>query len=112
VTSRPEHFAPDGVWEDVTMPFRHEGRAPIADMWSRLPIEFSSDSRFEVANPVDDGDRYAFQWHWTGTHHPTGRRFDIHGISLGIRRGGLVVHHYDAWNPGHLAVQIGLDAES
>jgi ketosteroid isomerase-like protein len=31
------YFAPDGVWEDVTMPFRHEGRAPIVDMWSRVP---------------------------------------------------------------------------
>ena len=43
------HFAPDGVWEDITMPFRHEGRAPIAAMWSKMATEYSSS--FEVANP-------------------------------------------------------------
>jgi uncharacterized protein (TIGR02246 family) len=103
------YFAPDGVWEDVTMPFRHEGRAAIADMWSRVPKEFSADSEFEVGNPVDDDDRYAFQWRWTGTHDPTGRRFDIRGVSLGVRRNGLIVHHFDYWNPAHLAEQIGPD---
>jgi uncharacterized protein (TIGR02246 family) len=106
------YFAPEGVWEDVTMPFRHEGRAPIAEMWSRMAMEFSADAQFEVSNPVADGDRYAFQWHWTGTHDPTGRRYDIRGLSLGVRRDGLIVHHFDYWNPAHLAEQIGSESES
>ena len=106
------YFAPDGVWEDQTMPFRHDGRAPIAEMWSKVPTEFSADSQFEVSNPVADDDRYAFQWHWTGTHDPTGRRYDIRSMSLGVRRDGLIVHHFDSWNPAHLAAQIGPDAEA
>ena len=103
------YFAPDGVWEDMVMPFRHEGRAPIAQMWSRVPTEFSADSQFEVANPIADDDGYAFQWHWTGTHDETGRQFDVHGASLGVLSNGLIVHHYDYWNPAHLAAQIGSD---
>ena len=43
---------------------------------------------------------------------PTGRRYDIRGASIGHRRDGLIVHHYDYWNPAHLAAQIAPDAES
>ena len=100
-------FAPGGCYEDVTFGFLHEGREPIAHMWSVSTRGFSADAHFDVESAVCDENGYAFQWHWTGTHNETGRAFDVQGASIGRLRDGLILHHFDYWNPAHLTDQIG-----
>ncbi len=100
-------LAPDGLWDDVTFGFYHEGRGPIVEMWSVNTPAFSSDFRFDVESAVCDDSGYAFQWRWTGTHDESGRTYDVRGASIGRLRDGLIVHHFDYWNPAHLTDQIG-----
>jgi ketosteroid isomerase-like protein len=100
-------LTPDGRWDDVTFGFHHEGREPIIEMWSVSTPAFSSDFRFDVESSVCDDSGYAFQWHWTGTHNESGLKYDVRGASIGRLRDGLIVHHFDYWNPAHLTDQIG-----
>ena len=101
------YFAPDGVWEDVALGTRHEGRDPIAHMMSVTTPEFSSDAQFELLGAVADETGYGVEWRWSGTHGASGRPFDVRGASIGRLRDGQIVHHVDYWNPAHLSGQIG-----
>jgi uncharacterized protein (TIGR02246 family) len=104
-------FAPDGSWEDVSFGFRHEGRAPIIEMWSVGTPAFSSDAQFDLVSAVVDDRGYGIQWRWSGTHNDSGRRYDVRGASIGRLRDGLVVEHFDYWNPAHLSEQVGVVVE-
>jgi len=106
-----ECFAPDGSWEDVSFGFRHEGRARIAEMWSVESPGFSSDARFDLVSAVVDDSGYGIQWRWSGTHNDSGRPFDIRGASIGLLHDGLVVEHFDYWNPAHVSEQLGMVVE-
>jgi ketosteroid isomerase-like protein len=100
-------FAPDGAWEDVSIGFRHEGRAPIVQMWSVETPAFSSDARIDLVSVVIDETGYGIQWRWSGTHNDSGRRYDVRGASIGRLRDGLIVENLDYWNPAHMSDQIG-----
>jgi uncharacterized protein (TIGR02246 family) len=100
-------FASDGAWEDVSFGFRHEGRAPIVEMWSVATPTYSSDSQIELVSAIGDETGYGIEWRWYGTHNESGRKYDIRGASIGRLRDGLIVEHHDYWNPAHLSDQIG-----
>jgi uncharacterized protein (TIGR02246 family) len=100
-------FAPDGLWEDLAVGFRHQGREKVAETWSVRTPAFSSDSRFDVESAIGDEERFAFQWRWSGTHNESGRRYDIRGASIGRLREALIVEQSDYWNPALFAEQLG-----
>jgi hypothetical protein len=61
-----------------------------------------------VVSSLFDDHAYALQWRWTGTHNDRGQKVDVRGASIGrVDDDGLVVEHFDYWNPAHIDEQIG-----
>jgi steroid delta-isomerase-like uncharacterized protein len=103
-------WMPDGVYE---------GRASIRERLARELAAFS-DLDWGVASFVDDGDAFADEWWFVGTHTgplvmpdgselpATGKRVEMHGMELvKVRDGKIVVDnlYYDNLS---IAAQLGL----
>ena len=97
--SRATFLADDYYWEDTALGVRLH---PSGTIFSTSP-----DSHFEVEGAVCDGDGYAIQWRWTGTHLPSGKSYDIRGASVGRRKDDRVVSQSDYWNVATLTEQLG-----
>lgn len=92
------------------------GRAQVAALIAGMGEGLSSDYRFDVRTVVESGDHYAFEWVLSGTHDrnnpalglaPTGKRFAVPGLTIGLRRGGLIAENRDYWNLAGLLTQLG-----
>lgn len=82
----------------------------------RISREAFPDLTLDVQETVTEGDKIAYLWEMTGTHHgdyqgiaPTGRRFTQSGITMLRLRDGKVVH--DRWQSSGPTVEQQLAAE-
>jgi len=107
-------MTPDGVYVDVPLGERNQGREVIAAWINGIGSTLSSDFIFESISFFESGDRYAAEWITRGTHDgssprmpATGRRFAIHGASIGELEGGKIRLNTDYWNMVEFLVQIG-----
>lgn len=105
----------DAVYEDITLGEHHQGTAAIADFWTRMASEFSSDYRMELQSFVSDGQGFAAEWLLIGTHDgvnpmlpPTGKPYRIPGVSIGTLRGDRIATNRDYWDMAGFLGQIGM----
>jgi len=109
-------FMADGaVYEDLTLHETHTGAQAIAEFVDRMVPELSSDYRFENVSFQQSGDSYAGEWTLLGTHDgtagpfpPTGKQFEIRGVSIGRLEGGRIRQNRDYWDMANFLGQIGL----
>ena len=69
---------------------------------SRAPFP---DQKFDVVEVMEDGEKVAVTWHWTGTHlaeiagfAPTGRKLVMSGATVYHFNGGLLAGHWQITN--------------
>lgn len=110
-----EWMAEDARYEDVALGEVHTGRADIAQWIDGMAAQFSSNYHFETVSAQQDGDAYAAEWVMSGTHDgpsgplpPTGKRFSIRGVSVGVLEGGKIKSNTDYWDMAGFLGQIGM----
>jgi len=107
-------MSPNVRYEDMPTKQVLVGHAGVKDMCERA-YEWSGDLEFRVLTSQSDGLMYAFEHEASGTNTtavgsipPTGRRFVIRGISVGMTSAsGLVEEHRDYWDLASFLSQIG-----
>ncbi len=104
----------DVVYEDITVGQRHHGKPAVVGFWSGATRTVSTDFQMERLRSFATDTDYAYEWIFRGTHdapeaHPpaTGRKFAIHGVSIGRLEGGLIKENKDVWNMVEFLGQIG-----
>jgi steroid delta-isomerase-like uncharacterized protein len=109
------YMAEGATYEDLTLHEKHVGVADIAAFVNGMAPAFSSDYRFETTSFQQSGDSYAAEWRLTGTHDgtegpmpPTGKQFDIPGVSVGRLEGGKIKQNRDYWDMATFLGQIGM----
>jgi steroid delta-isomerase-like uncharacterized protein len=109
-------FMTDDVsYEDVTLGEHASGKEQVRRLWSRTTTELSSDFQLVPLRVIATENDYAGEWMLKGTHdcsteqlQATGRRFAIHGVSIGTLQGGLIKANKDFWNLAEFLGQVGL----
>jgi steroid delta-isomerase-like uncharacterized protein len=103
------HSDPGDPWDGTTLSRDGFKRRLAA---SRAPCP---DLRFEDVEYVVDGNRVAIAWRMTGTHTglmgpypPTGRRFDVRGMTVYYFREGRITGHRQVVDRLSVARQLGL----
>jgi ketosteroid isomerase-like protein len=104
------HFTEDAIYYDYIYG-AHKGRADIADMMQNLFHRDAADYRWEMFDPVFDGDQgYAWSLSSFTSKIPQfeGQRVVIDGISRFIVRDGLIAEYRESVNGGVAMAQLGV----
>ena len=107
------HFTEDAVYHDYIYG-PHRGRAEIAHMLRDLFHRDATDYRWEMFDPVCDGET-GYAWSlssFTSTiARFEGRRVVIDGISRFTLRDGLIAEYRESVNGGVAMAQLGVEPE-
>jgi steroid delta-isomerase-like uncharacterized protein len=112
-----EMIAEDIRFVDYALGEVFEGREAVRTFVSEMTETFSTDHRFTLESVVESGDSYSFEWILSGTNDrpdaarglpATGAHFEIPGVSIGRREGGLISENHDYWNLAGYLMQVGL----
>jgi ketosteroid isomerase-like protein len=107
------HFTEDAVYYDYIYG-PHQGRADIAHMMQDLFHRDAADYRWEMFDPVFDGEKgYAWSLSSFTSKIPQfeGQRVVIDGMSRFIVRDGLIAEYRESVNGGVAMAQFGVDPE-
>jgi ketosteroid isomerase-like protein len=107
------HFTEDAIYYDYIYG-AHKGRADIADMMQHLFHRDATDSRWEMFDPVFDGQMgYAWSLSSFTSKIPQfeGKRVVIDGMSRFIVRDGLIAEYRESVNGGVAMAQLGVEPE-
>ena len=107
------HFTEDAVYHDYIYG-AHKGRADIAHMMQNLFHRDAADYRWEMFDPVFDGETgYAWSLSSFTSKIPqfAGRTVVIDGISRFILRDGLIAEYHESVNGGVAMAQLGVAPE-
>lgn len=105
------HFTDDAVYHDYIYG-PHKGRADIAHMMQDLFHRDAADYRWEMFDPVCNGDMgYAWSLSSFTSTIPQfkGRRVVIDGMSRFIVRDGLIAEYRESVNGGVAMAQLGVE---
>jgi ketosteroid isomerase-like protein len=105
------HFTEDAIYYDYIYG-AHRGRADIAHMMADLFHRDAADYRWEMLDPVCEGEKgYAWSLSSFTSKIPQfeGRRVVIDGISRFILRDGLIAEYRESVNGGVAMVQLGVE---
>src|SRR5260370_28946056 len=108
-----KHFTGDAVYYDYIYG-AHKGRADIAHMMQNLFHRDAADYRWEMFDPVFDGEQgYAWSLSSFTSKIPqfAGKRVVIDGISRFIVRDGLIAEYRESVNGGGGMAQLGVEPE-
>jgi len=104
------HFTEDAVYYDYIYG-AHKGRADIAHMMQNLFHRDAADYRWEMFDPVFDGEQgYAWSLSSFTSKIPQfeGKRVVIDGISRFLVRDGLIAEYRESVNGGVAMAQLGV----
>lgn len=107
------HFTEDAVYHDYIYG-PHTGRAAIAEMMQELFHRDAADYRWEMFDPVCNGDLgYAWSLSSFTSTVPEfkGQRVVIDGMSRFVLRGGLIAEYRESVNGGVAMAQLGVAPE-
>jgi hypothetical protein len=107
------HFTEDAVYHDYIYG-PHKGRTDIAHMMQNLFHRDAADYRWEMFDPVFDGEQgYAWSLSSFVSKIPQfdGKRVVIDGISRFIVRDGLIAEYRESVNGGVAMAQLGVEPE-
>jgi ketosteroid isomerase-like protein len=107
------HFTEDAVYYDYIYG-AHQGRADIAHMMQNLFHRDAADYRWEMFDPVFDGNcGYAWSLSSFTSKIPqfAGRHVVIDGMSRFIVRGGLISEYRESVNGGVAMAQLGVEPD-
>jgi len=107
------HFTEDAIYYDYIYG-PHRGRADIAHMMQDLFHRDATDYRWEMFDPVCNGDMgYAWSLSSFTSTIPqfNGQRVVIDGMSRFIVRDGLITEYRESVNGGVAMAQLGVDPE-
>ncbi|MFT4277893.1 MAG: nuclear transport factor 2 family protein [Rhodopseudomonas sp.] len=107
------HFTEDATYHDYIYG-PHTGRAEIAAMMQELFHRDAADYRWEMFDPVCNGDLgYAWSLSSFTSTVPEfkGQRVVIDGISRFVLRGGLIAEYRESVNGGVAMAQLGVAPE-
>jgi hypothetical protein len=107
------HFTEDAIYDDYIYG-AHRGRAEIAHMMADLFHRDAADYRWEMFDPVCDGEKgYAWSLSSFTSKIPQfeGRRVVIDGISRFVLRDGLIAEYRESVNGGVAMVQLGVEPD-
>jgi hypothetical protein len=107
------HFTEDAVYHDYIYG-AHRGRADIAHMLADLFHRDYADYRWEMFDPVCDGEQ-GYAWSLSSFTSKIagfeGRRVVIDGISRFVLRDGLIAEYRESVNGGVAMAQLGVAPE-
>jgi hypothetical protein len=107
------HFTADAVYYDYIYG-AHRGRADIAHMMQDLFHRDAADYRWEMFDPVFDGEQgYAWSLSSFTSKIPQfeGQRVVIDGMSRFILRDGLIAEYRESVNGGVAMAQLGVEPD-
>jgi ketosteroid isomerase-like protein len=108
-----QHFTEDAVYDDYIYGV-HRGRADIAHMMQNLFHRDAADYRWEMFDPVFDG-QTGYAWSLSSftskIEQFKGRTVVIDGMSRFILRGGLIAHYRESVNGGVAMAQLGVEPD-
>jgi ketosteroid isomerase-like protein len=107
------HFSEDAVYYDYIYG-AHKGRADIAHMMQDLFHRDAADYRWEMFDPVFDGEKgYAWSLSSFTSKIPqfAGKRVVIDGMSRFIVRHGLIAEYRESVNGGVAMAQLGVEPD-
>ena len=107
------HFTEDAIYCDYIYG-AHKGRADIAHMMQDLFHRDAADYRWEMFDPVFDGEKgYAWSLSSFTSKIPQfeGKRVVIDGMSRFILRDGLIMEYRESVNGGVAMSQLGVEPE-
>ena len=107
------HFTEDAIYHDYIYG-PHTGRAEIATMMQDLFHRDAADYRWEMFDPVCNGDLgYAWSLSSFTSTVPEfkGQRVVIDGMSRFVLRGGLIAEYRESVNGGVAMAQLGVAPE-
>lgn len=111
------HMTEDVTFVDLALGERFSGTEQVRAFVDGMSTAFSSDYAFTLGLVVGDGDACCFEWRLAGTNDcadpvrglpPTGRRFDVPGVSVVRLRDGRIAQERDYWNLADYLGQVGL----
>jgi hypothetical protein len=108
-----KHFTEDAVYHDYIYG-AHKGRADIAHMMQNLFHRDAADYRWEMFDPVLDGEKgYAWSLSSFTSKIPQfrGQRVVIDGISRFLVRDGLIAEYRESVNGGVAMAQLGVEPD-
>jgi steroid delta-isomerase-like uncharacterized protein len=110
-----EWMTRDCVYEDLTLGESHKGPADIAAFVDGVAPTFSDDYSFTLLDGASTADHYYMEWVMRGTHNgtagplpPTGKSFEIRGVSVGELEDGRICANRDYWDMATFLTQVGL----
>jgi hypothetical protein len=107
------HFTEDAVYHDYIYG-PHKGRADIAHMMQNLFHRDAAEYRWEMFDPVFDGEQgYAWSLSSFTSKVPqfAGQRVVIDGMSRIVVRDGLIAEYREAVNGGVAMAQLGVEPD-
>jgi ketosteroid isomerase-like protein len=108
-----QHFTEDAVYDDYIYGV-HRGRADIAHMMQNLFHRDAADYRWEMFDPVFDG-QTGYAWSLSSftskIEQFKGRTVVIDGISRFVLRDGLIAHYRESVNGGVAMAQLGVEPD-
>jgi len=107
------HFIEDAIYYDYIYG-AHKGRAEIAHMMQNLFHRDAADYRWEMFDPVFDGEKgYAWSLSSFTSKIPqfAGKRVVIDGMSRFIIRDGLIAEYRESVNGGVAMAQLGVEPD-
>jgi ketosteroid isomerase-like protein len=107
------HFSEDAIYYDYIYG-AHKGRADIAHMMQDLFHRDAADYRWEMFDPVFDGEKgYAWSLSSFTSKIPqfAGKRVVIDGMSRFIIRDGLIAEYRESVNGGVAMAQLGVEPD-
>ncbi|MGQ0623511.1 MAG: ester cyclase [Sporichthyaceae bacterium] len=109
-----EIIAADFVMMDPVAVPEQPGREGYLELM-RSYWAFAPDLTLAVTEQIPAGDRVTVRWVFTGTHQgefagqaPTGRSFEVEGISILRLAGGQICEQILAWDALGLSRQLGI----
>ena len=106
-------FADDCVYEDVTFGVESPGRDGVRE-WARGFLAAFPDLEVEPLSAFGSDRRAVLEWRMRGTHHgrlagmdPTGRRFEVRGVTVFLFGGDRIVRCSDFWDIATVQRQLG-----
>jgi ketosteroid isomerase-like protein len=107
------HFTDDAIYYDYIYG-AHKGRADIAHMMQDLFHRDAADYRWEMFDPVFDGEM-GYAWSLSSftskIRHFEGKPVVIDGISRFMMRDGLIAEYRESVNGGVAMMQLGVEPE-
>jgi ketosteroid isomerase-like protein len=107
------HFTEDAIYYDYIYG-AHKGRAEIAHMMQNLFHRDAADYRWEMFDPVFDGEKgYAWSLSSFTSKIPQfeGKRVVIDGMSRFMVRDGLIAEYRESVNGGVAMAQLGVEPD-